>query len=70
VDISQIVNLGVGGLAVFLMYKVLMKMLDVGAALAVAIDKNTKATQESVEFLKNLNGQLKKTVQKKINENK
>jgi len=38
--------------------------------LSKAIDQNTRVTKETKEFLVNLNGSLKRTVQEKIEQNK
>lgn len=71
-EMQQILNLGVGAVGMFFMYKLYMKTLDNQEKLGEAIDKNTEMSREAIEmtretkeFLVNLNGSLKRVVKVK-----
>lgn len=62
-DYTPYIQLGGTGFLGYLMYKVLMRVLDVVASLRASIDKNTSATNELYTYVKVRNGTLERLVQ-------
>jgi len=66
-EIVEIIKLGgpvVGVVAIFawLIYKLVCKILPVADRLGQSVSANTKATTEMHEFLRNLNGKLRRGI--------
>jgi hypothetical protein len=59
-DLTPYLQLGGTGFLGFLMYKVVMRMLQVIGSLRYAIDKNTKAIEELYTYVRTRNGTLER----------
>lgn len=59
-DIAQYIQLGLGGVALFFMYKIMNRFLDVVPKLADSIERNTQATNELYTYVKTRNGTLER----------
>lgn len=58
--------LGPAGAAVAIVFLFVKLLIPAINKLTISIDHNTKVTQETFKFMKNLNGELKKAAQKKL----
>lgn len=59
-EITQLIQLGLGGVSIAALYKIVMKFLDVIPNLAKAIEENTKATKELNTYVRTRNGTLER----------
>jgi hypothetical protein len=59
-DISNFIQLGLGGVALFFMYKLMNRFLDVIPKLSASIEKNTHATNELYTYVRTRNGTLER----------
>lgn len=59
-DFSPYIQLGIGGLALILMFKIMMTMMEANRLLATAIDKNTQSTDELYTYIRTRNGTLER----------
>lgn len=62
-DVQQYVQLGLAGVCLYLMYKIVDRSLTSNQKLAESIDKNTAATNELYTYVKVRNGTLERLVQ-------
>lgn len=62
-DVTQFINLGLAGAALWMLYKLYDKNLDRQESLAVAIAENTAAVNELYQYVKVRNGTLERLVQ-------
>lgn len=59
-DLTQYIQLGLGGVSIVALYKIVMRFLDVIPKLAKAIEENTKATKELNTYVRTRNGTLER----------
>lgn len=62
-DIEQFLQLGIAGVALYLMFKALMRVMDNNDKLSGSIEKNTTAITQLTEFMRAQNGTVQGLVQ-------
>lgn len=61
-DVAQYIQLGLAGVALLLMYNILIRVLESNTKLSNAIDNNTAVTNELYTYVKVRNGTLERLV--------
>lgn len=62
-DIEQYLQLGIAGVALVMMYKIIMRATDNNEKLSAAIVANTAATNELYTYIRVRNGTLERLVE-------